>query len=154
MYLLDTNHCSRIIAGDRKDFQSNHSLTEQLQTHLRDGVATSVIVRGELHFMVQKSQRRAENLQAVNAFLQTISLYPINANVSDVYGKLKGNILNQLGPKDKAQRRKTTAQDLGFSDNDLWIAATALYYDLTLVSADRDFQRLQSIQPLVLESWL
>ena len=39
MYLLDTNHCSRIIAGDRK-------LAQQLQLHRGDGVATSVIVRG------------------------------------------------------------------------------------------------------------
>jgi tRNA(fMet)-specific endonuclease VapC len=40
MYLLDTNHCSRIIAGD-------HPLIQQLQAHLEDGIATSVIVRGE-----------------------------------------------------------------------------------------------------------
>lgn len=154
MYLLDTNHCSRIIAGNDEGFQRDRTLTEQLQAHLSDGVATSVIVRGELRFMVRKSQRQAENLQAVNAFLQTISLYPINGDVSDIYGKLKGDILDQLGPRDKARRRKTTVQGLGFSDNDLWIAATALYYDLTLVSADRDFQRLQSVQPLFLESWL
>lgn len=147
MYLLDTNHCSRIIGGDR-------TLTQQLQIHLSDGVATSVIVRGELRYMVQKSQRQAENLQVINAFLQSISLYPINGAVADVYGRLKGDIVNQLGPKDKAQRRKTTIQGLGFSDNDLWIAATAQHYDLTIVSADQDFQRLQSIQSLSLESWL
>ncbi|MFZ4675048.1 MAG: type II toxin-antitoxin system VapC family toxin [Nodosilinea sp.] len=146
MYLLDTNHCSRIIAGDRK-------LAQQLQLHRGDGVATSVIVRGELRFMVQKSQQQAENLKAVNAFLQTIALYPINSAVADVYGKLKGDIVNQLGPKSKAQRRKTMIQDLGFSDNDLWIAATALHYRLTIVSVDKDFPRLQAIQPFPLESW-
>ncbi|MEL6137352.1 MAG: PIN domain-containing protein [Cyanobacteria bacterium J06628_6] len=74
--------------------------------------------------------------------------------VADLYGQLKGDILNQLGPKDKAQRRKATIQSLGFSDNDLWIAATVLRSNLTLVSADQDFQRLQSIQPFPLESWL
>lgn len=114
MYLLDTNHCSRIIAGDLP-------LIQQLQAHLEDGIATSVIVRGELRFMVCKSQRQGENLQVVNAFLQRIALYPINAAVADVYGQLKGDIINQLGPRDKAQRRKTTVQGLGFSDNDLWI---------------------------------
>ncbi|MEL6325876.1 MAG: type II toxin-antitoxin system VapC family toxin [Cyanobacteria bacterium J06626_23] len=147
VYLLDTNHCSRIIAGDR-------TLLQQLQGHLEDGVSTSAIVRGELRFMVQKSQQRAENLKTVNAFLQNISVYPINGMVADLYGQLKGDILNQLGPKDKAQRRKATIQSLGFSDNDLWIAATVLRSNLTLVSADQDFQRLQSIQPFPLESWL
>ncbi|MBE9064059.1 type II toxin-antitoxin system VapC family toxin [cf. Phormidesmis sp. LEGE 11477] len=147
MYLLDTNHCSRIIAGDRV-------LIEQLQEHEGDGIATSAIVRGELLFMVQKSERQAENLQAVASFLRSISLYPISGAVADVYGRLKGDIVNQLGPKDKAQRRKTTVQGLGFSDNDLWIAATVLHYDLTLVSLDRDFQRLQLVQVFSLESWL
>ena len=147
MYLLDTNHCSRIIAGDR-------TLIQQLQIHQGDGVATSVIVRGELLFMVQKSQRQAENRQAVDALLQIISLYPISGAVADVYGRLKGDIVNQLGPKDKAQRRKITVQGLGFSDNDLWIAATVLHYDLTLVSVDRDFQRLQLVQSFSVESWL
>ncbi|XGB43914.1 MAG: type II toxin-antitoxin system VapC family toxin [Nodosilinea sp. LVE1205-7] len=147
MYLLDTNHCSRIIAGDLP-------LIQQLQAHLEDGIATSVIVRGELRFMVCKSQRQGENLQVVNAFLQRIALYPINAAVADVYGQLKGDIINQLGPRDKAQRRKTTVQGLGFSDNDLWIGATAICYGLTVVSADQDFQRLQPIHPLPVESWL
>lgn len=146
MYLLDTNHCSRMIAGDP-------DLVDKLQTRLSDGVATSVIVRGELHYMVQKSQRRVENLRAVTAFLGTISLYPINGAIADVYGEIKGNIINQLGPKDKAQRRKATIQSLGFSDNDLWIAATALHYNLTIVSADQDFQRLQTVQLIASESW-
>lgn len=146
-YLLDTNHCSRIIAGDQ-------TLTQQLRAHLSDGIATSVIVRGELRFMVQKSQRQAENLNVVTAFLQSIALYPVNGSVADVYGQLKGRIVAQLGPKEKSQRRKATIQGLGFSDNDLWIAATAISYELTLVSADQDFQRLQTVQPFPLESWL
>lgn len=147
MYLLDTNHCSRIIAGDL-------NIMQQLQLHRGDGIATSAIVRGELLFMVQKSQQQAENLKAVEAFLQDLSLYPINGAVAGVYGRLKGDIVNQLGPKNKAQRRKVTVQELGFSDNDLWIAATTLHYSLTLVSVDRDFQRLQLVQAFSVESWL
>lgn len=147
MYLLDTNHCSRIILGDR-------TLIQQLETHSADGIATSVIVRGELLFMVQKSERQAENLKTVTAFLQSISLYPISGAVADTYGRLKGEIVSQLGPKDKARRRKITVQELGFSDNDLWIAATVLHYELTLISADRDFQRLQLVRSFPVESWL
>ena len=66
--------------------------------------------------MVQKSEWQAKNLQAVAGFLQSISLYPINGAVADVYGRLKRDTVNQLGLKDKAQRRKTTVQGLGFSD--------------------------------------
>lgn len=89
MYLLDTNHCSRIIFGE-----------------------------------------------------------------SEIYGDLKGKLVKVFGPKEKAQRRKFNIQTLGFGDNDLWIAATAIHYNLTVVSIDNDFRRIQQVHPVTLESWL
>lgn len=147
MYLLDTNHCSRIIFGDA-------NIIRRLQEYRGLGVATSVIVQGELLYMVQKSSQRSANLRFVRTFLQTIDLYPISGGVADVYGNLKGEIIEHFGPKDTAKRRKFTVQNLGFSDNDLWIASTALHYKLTVVSGDSDFQRIQQVQALTLESWL
>ncbi|NET58600.1 MAG: type II toxin-antitoxin system VapC family toxin [Symploca sp. SIO2E6] len=147
MYLLDTNHCSRIIFGEP-------NLIEQLQLHTEAGVATSTIVCGELFYMAAKSERRAANLQQVRAFIDIIDLYPINLPISEIYGSLKGKLIAAFGPKDKAQRRKFNPQNLGFGDNDLWIAATAIYYNLTIVSADKDFQRIQQVEPLVWESWI
>jgi tRNA(fMet)-specific endonuclease VapC len=147
MYLLDTNHCSRIIFGEP-------NLIQQLQVHSETGVATSVIVRGELLYMAAKSEQTAANLQQVKAFLDTIDLYPINLPITDIYGNLKGKLVNTFGPKEKAERRKFNIQALGFGDNDLWIAATAIHYNLTVVSTDRDFQRIQQVEPLTLESWI
>lgn len=147
MYLLDTNHCSRIIFGDV-------SLIRQLQQHSSLGVATSVVVQGELLFMVQKSSQKEANLRSVRTFLKAIDIYPVSAEVADVYGNLKGEIIEIFGPKDKAKRRKITVQNLGFSDNDLWIASTALHYSLTVVSGDSDFERIKQVQNFSLESWL
>ncbi|MBE9000033.1 type II toxin-antitoxin system VapC family toxin [Nostoc sp. LEGE 12447] len=127
---------------------------KQLQEHIGLGVATSVIVQGELLYMVQKSSQQEANLRFGKTSLQTIDLYPISGGVADVYGSLKGEIVKHFGPKDKAKRRKFTVQDLGFSDNDLWIASTALHYKLTVVSGNSDFQRIQQVQTLALESWL
>ena len=147
MYLLDTNHCSRIIFGEP-------ALIKQLQLHSEAGVATSVIVRGELFYMAAKSERTAANLQQIRAFLDTIDLYPINLPISEVYGALKGKIITAFGPKDKTQRRNFNPQSLGFGDNDLWIAATAIHYNLTVVSSDNDFQRIQQVESFALESWV
>lgn len=147
MYLLDTNHCSRIIFGDS-------NIIRQLQEHNNLGVATSVIVQGELLYMVQKSEQRVRNLQQIRNFLQTINIYPVSQEVSDIYGSLKGKIVEQFGPKDKAKRRKFQVQDLGFSDNDLWITSTAIHYNLTVVSTDSDFTRIQQVRLFSLESWV
>ena len=89
MYLLDTNHCSRIIFGET-------NLIQQLELHSEAGVATSVIVRGELLYMAAKSQQTAANIQQVKAFLNTIDLYPINLSISDIYGDLKGKLINTI----------------------------------------------------------
>ncbi|ALB39163.1 twitching motility protein PilT [Anabaena sp. WA102] len=147
MYLLDTNHCSRIIFGET-------NLIQQLELHSEAGVATSVIVRGELLYMAAKSQQTAANIQQVNAFLNKIDLYPINLSISDIYGDLKGKLINTFGPKEKAERRKFNIQTLGFGDNDLWIAATAIHYNLTIVSTDNDFRRIQPVYSFALESWV
>ncbi|WP_446340934.1 PIN domain-containing protein [Coleofasciculus chthonoplastes] len=57
-------------------------------------------------------------------------------------------------PKNKTQRRNFNPQSLGFGDNDIWIAATVIHYNLTVVSTDNDFQRLQQVEPFALESWV
>ncbi|MEQ9621359.1 type II toxin-antitoxin system VapC family toxin [Coleofasciculus chthonoplastes] len=77
MYLLDTNHCSRIIFGEQ-------ALIQQLQVHSDVGVATSTIVCGELFYMAAKSEQTAANLQQVRAFLDMIDLYPINLPIAEI----------------------------------------------------------------------
>jgi tRNA(fMet)-specific endonuclease VapC len=147
MCLLDTNHCSEIIFG-------NPAILTRMQTLLPESVATSVIVQGELLLMAQGSERRAANLQLVREFLQRIPIHPITEAIADIYSDLKSDIILQFGPKERAKRRKTKIQDLGFGDNDLWIAATAIHHNLTLISTDSDFTRIKQVCDLNIESWL
>ena len=45
--------------------------------------------------------------------------------------------------------------NLGFDENDLWIAAVALQNDLIVVSSDSDFQRIKQVEnKLTIESWV
>ncbi|MGI8552253.1 MAG: type II toxin-antitoxin system VapC family toxin [Dehalococcoidia bacterium] len=66
---------------------------------------------------------------------------------------LKARIFDRFGPQERAKRRRLTAERLGYSDNDIWIAATVLHGGLIVVSADSDFRRMQEVTDLTIENW-
>lgn len=146
MYLLDTNHCSLAVMG-------NVSILNKLTELQSSNIFIGAIVRGELIYMAERSQRRQTNLALMHSFLDKITLCPIDANTADMYGQIKSKIFDQFAPKDKSQRRRFTLQNLGFGENDLWIAATALRHEMIRVSADSDFTRIKQVCPLTVESW-
>lgn len=147
MYLLDTNHCSGAILA-------NSNILRRIAEVENTLIATCVIVQGELIDMAERSQRQETNLALVKRFLQGIYIYNVDPVTADIYGSLKAAIFDQFGPKEKTKRRKTKITELGFDENDLWIAAIALQHNLTIVSADSDFERIQQVKALSVESWL
>ena len=146
MYLLDTNHCSRIIQGEP-------SVVARMEQAGDAFVATCVIVAGELRFMVQKSVKKAENLRTINEFLKSIKIYPLDNKAAQIYGIYKFQLYERFGPKDKKERSQTQIHKLGFSENDLWIAAVAKSNDLIIVSTDSDFNRMTDVLDISVVSW-
>jgi tRNA(fMet)-specific endonuclease VapC len=147
MYLLDTNHCSYLI-------NNNPQVVATAQSYAQEPFGISIISYGELLYMTEKSELRDLNLQVVQTFLTEIDIYLIDKEIAEIYSQLKICIFRQFAPKDKSKRRSTRIQDLGFDDNDLWIAATAIYHNLILVSADSDFTRMQEAYTFSVESWI
>ncbi|NJO83092.1 MAG: type II toxin-antitoxin system VapC family toxin [Blastochloris sp.] len=146
MYLLDTNHISRLRQDDQR-----------LQLRIADAtqpIAISVIVRGELRFMVEHSIERERNQQRLETVLANIPIIPIDEDVADWYGDLKTALFRRFGHKDPAKRRKATLASLGVSDNDLWIAATAKRQGAIIVSGDTDFKRIAEVTDLQIETWI
>jgi tRNA(fMet)-specific endonuclease VapC len=146
VYVLDTNHCTAFIDADPAVLARSHAVGAE-------NLNTSTICRGELIYMAEFSDRPAENLSRVLAFLDRLNVYSVDDDTADAYGRVKSAIFRHFGPKEKAKRRRTTLQQLGFDENDLWIAATALRHDLTVVSTDADFARIQKALPLKVERW-
>jgi tRNA(fMet)-specific endonuclease VapC len=147
MYLLDTNHCSRIILGDP-------NVIDRASQVENNRLLICSIVQGELVYMMEKSQQREANRAILANFLEDIAIYRIDEQTAQTYGQLKACIFKHFAPKEPNQRRKATIASMGFGDNDLWIAAIALQHDLTLVSSDSDFQRMQEAQTFAVESWV
>ena len=146
MYLLDTNHCSAVILGEPNVIRR--------VTEVGLNITTCVIVQGELTYMMENSAQKETNLARLVEFIQDIGMYRVTEDTATIYGQLKAALMREFAPKEKSKRRKTKITDLGFGENDLWIAAIALQHNLTIVSTDGDFQRIQQVRALSIESWL
>jgi tRNA(fMet)-specific endonuclease VapC len=147
MFLLDTNHCIYAMLGD---IRIQATLDQTVDTDL----ATCSVVVGELVHMVESSHDREANRHKLEDVLSGLTIHPIDEDTAEIYGQLKAAVFDRYAPKDRKQRRRTTIENLGIGDNDLWIAAIAIQHHLTLVTADRDFARLQPLSDLAIATWL
>jgi tRNA(fMet)-specific endonuclease VapC len=125
-FLLDTNALS--------DLAREHpTLQAHLQANSSHWVFTSVIVRGELLYGIERlpPSRRRQDLEAkVRRLLSVVGCEPVPVTAADRYAVIKA-----------AAQRTGAAVD----ENDLWIAATALHLGATLVTRDADFGRIDGL---------
>ena len=146
MYLLDTNHCSLILLN-------NPTIIHRIEEVEESNIATTIITAGELIYMAENSTYREQNLTRLNQFLEDIRVYYLDEETARIYGKIKADLIKQFGPKQKTKRKTTQTTELGFDENDLWIAAITIRHQLTLVSADPDFPRIKTVINFPLENW-
>lgn len=147
IYLLDTNHFSRLVVG-------NIPLRQKIVEVGETNVAISMITQGEMIYMAYKSQRKQQNLAHIQSYLKDICIYPLSSSIAEYYGKFKADLINYFGPKEREKLRRTKMQTIGISDNDLWIACTAIEHNLTIISQDSDFSRMKEVMNISLETWL
>ena len=91
------------------------------------------ITRGEILFglgRLAQGRRRAELEAKAQKLFAVLPCEPVPPAAGDLYANLK-----------MAQQRR----GLPLDENDLWIAATALAINATLVSHDRDFQDIAGL---------
>jgi len=124
--ILDTNI---VIA-----FFSNEQTVVDRITSLKDVIVPSIVI-GELFYGAEKSDRKEQNISNLEAFIQTISVLPCDIITARLYGRIKAQL---------------KAGGTPIPENDIWIAALALEYGLTLISRDKHFT---NIEALSLESW-
>lgn len=121
-FLLDANIIIGIFTEDR-------AIRQRMED--RPEVLVSTIVLGELYYGARKSKRIGENLRRLNELLSDAPCLDCNVGTTYEYGIIR----NELRLKGRP-----------IPENDIWIAATARQHNLTLVSRDQHFAKVENLR--------
>lgn len=123
-YLIDSDWLIDVRANILPAYETINRLSA-------DGIATSIITVGELYDGAIGSADSAATLMNLRQLLQTFPVLSLNDAIMETFARIRVPL-----------RR----QGLLIPDLDLLIAATALSYDLTLLSRNRrHFQRIPGL---------
>jgi tRNA(fMet)-specific endonuclease VapC len=93
------------------------------------------IVIGELYFGAYNSQQVSQNVARIRIFTGLATVLPSDEATADQYGQIKQGLRAKGRP---------------IPENDIWIAAVAMQYGLTLATRDQHFQQVNG---LLLDIW-
>ena len=126
----------------------------------------SFITMGEIDYgynvMTKKELSREREFRA---FISSKEPWipPINKHVAKEYGKLRARLFEKYAPKNKRTKGlrpeqlidPVTSLELGIQENDLWITAQAVTFNLTLVTNDQKMKRIHDIagKSLHIDNW-
>lgn len=124
-YLIDTDWIIDFLKGERK-------VVEKLTSLVDDGLAISIISLAELYEGIYASDSSEKQLKGLNDFLTGVTIIGIDDEICKVFGK----------------RRMKLRKEGKLMDNfDLLIAATCLYYNLTLMTNNiSHFDRIEGLK--------
>ncbi len=120
-YLLDTNIVIAFLAGDA-------GVDNRLATV--DEVFLPSAAIGELYYGARKSGKPKENLARIDDLVLANVVLGCDSETARLYGEMK----NALRIKGRP-----------LPENDIWIAALARQYGLTLVTRDTHFQQIDDL---------
>lgn len=125
-YLLDTNIVIAVFNGD--------TLLQRRVANAPEAFV-SIVTLGELFYGAYHSQRIDPNVARIEQFETGITVLDCDSETSRHYGMVKADLRKRGKP---------------IPENDIWIAALASQYDLTLVSRDPHFSAVKDVPR---ESW-
>lgn len=121
-FLLDINIVIEVFDGNKEIANKINKLPE---------FYISAVVPGELYIGVNRVENKTKHLKKLNEFLELCSVL----NIDSVTAKNYGEAIAALYKKGKP-----------LPVNDVWIAATALQHNLTLVTRDNHFNEIEELK--------
>ncbi|MEM8582844.1 MAG: PIN domain-containing protein [Bacteroidota bacterium] len=136
-YLLYTN----IIVSYSRQSEINRKIEDEYQLFgLGNNLAISIVSVGELNAIKEKFNLGKNRRMAIDVMIGQFAKLNIDTKeILNLYGKI--DAFSQ--GKSLSKSSKFSSRNMG--KNDLWIAATASAYDLTLVTMDKDFEHLDGV---------
>ena len=128
-YLLDTNHAGQLVKNDP-------TLWYRLRSASGHEFCLSRPSTCELWFMILNSARVQENQAKLDKLLELLKVFELDAPACFEFGRIRLELKRQGTP---------------IPQIDMQIAAIARVNDLTLLSADGHFGRVQGLR---VENWL
>ena len=128
-YLIDTNIIIYSLKND-KFVNSKFRETQNIPKSI------SVITYGELVYGAKKSQHIEKNLAVSYRIAELFPIIDIDRSIMEVFGEIKSGL----------ERKGKIIEDM-----DILLAATALSYNLILVT--NDVSHFQRIEDLRIENW-
>lgn len=134
-FILDTN----IVIIYARDNDLSNEIENKFQLFSGDNdLYLSIVSLGELDSFMKKNNWGENKRDNIERIVRSINVIGINY----------GEIISLYGDIDAFSQGKTNTGGTKFSSrnmgkNDLWIAATASHYDLTLMTTDKDFDHLK-----------
>ena len=131
IYLFDTNIIVEVFRQNAAIMQRINQLQSQSSSYSLN--ATTV---GELFYGAYHSKRDVQtSLTQVTNLIQTTRILACDANTANMYGEI---------------RESLSAKGQMIPENDIWIAASAKQYNLTLATRDAHFSRVDG---LLIDQW-
>lgn len=120
-YLLDTNIIIALFGNDPAVL---------MRLPAADVVFISSITLGELYYGAYKSNDKEVNIARVNELADHSSVLTCDNITAKHYGKIKSFLKAKGSP---------------LPENDIWIAALAQQHQLTVVTRDKHFEKVESV---------
>jgi tRNA(fMet)-specific endonuclease VapC len=124
--LLDTNIVIEV-------FNGNTSIADRIDNY--SDVYISTIALGELLVGMNRVTNKSKHTKKLTNFLKDCTVLYIDSTTADNYGIIFAKLYKKGKP---------------IPTNDIWIAASAMQHDLTVITLDKHFNHIEGLS---MENW-
>jgi tRNA(fMet)-specific endonuclease VapC len=125
--LLDTSIVIGLLGNDA-------SIVRKIKSFKRSIYIPSIVL-GELFYGVERSTKKEENRERVESLAETSKILDCDLATARTYGMIKSALKLRGTP---------------IPENDIWISALAVQYNLVLITRDKHFD---NVEMLTVDKW-